>query len=279
MKFLIVGCQRSGTTLLRLILDSHSKVSCFDESISHELLAKGNDVIDDFVSKAGMSHLGFKIPRFTEQLDSSELQDFGLNFTIDNFYRSEPIIFLSRDCRDVVCSMLNLKIGEDSWLQTWGIPIIEYWLENSEIFKSSFGSTIQQVKDSNYYEVKMGALYWVFKNSAYLRYLQKGYPLHFVKYEDLVSNPKRTIQSIARFLGLLWEDSLLKHHEKSHSELSDKGLAVGRTDPKRRIDNSKVGQYQKQLTQQEQLAVLSVSESLLKKLGYSVGSKLGTTEV
>lgn len=36
--FYIIGCQRSGTTLMRLILDSHPQVSCVDESSAYDLL-------------------------------------------------------------------------------------------------------------------------------------------------------------------------------------------------------------------------------------------------
>lgn len=38
-RFFITGCQRSGTTLLRLILEGHQDIRCFDETRSYGVLA------------------------------------------------------------------------------------------------------------------------------------------------------------------------------------------------------------------------------------------------
>jgi Sulfotransferase family len=38
-RFFVAGCQRSGTTLLRLVLECHPRVYCFDEAIGYRVLA------------------------------------------------------------------------------------------------------------------------------------------------------------------------------------------------------------------------------------------------
>ncbi|MBF0635142.1 MAG: sulfotransferase, partial [Nitrospinae bacterium] len=64
-RFFISGCQRSGTTMLRLALESHPDVHCFDEIIGNDILvreAKGEKA--EFTVKEGATRIGFKIPRF-----------------------------------------------------------------------------------------------------------------------------------------------------------------------------------------------------------------------
>ena len=60
-RFLIAGCQRSGTTLMRLLLGSHSDITCIDEILSYEVLAGTR-------SSPATGLTGFKIPVWTEQL-------------------------------------------------------------------------------------------------------------------------------------------------------------------------------------------------------------------
>ena len=70
--FFIAGCQRSGTTLMRLILECHDQVSCFDELRSYGALAE-RPLLQDLAGRK----VGFKIPRWTEQLDAENLWDEG----------------------------------------------------------------------------------------------------------------------------------------------------------------------------------------------------------
>jgi len=117
-------------------LNSHSKIICHDESKAHDIL-DDNQKLESILNKETEKQwIGFKIPRFTEQLNNSSLFDYGLSHTTPNFYKKDPLFFIIRDVRDVVCSMINLCFGEISWLQKWGIPIIEFWIEKFIVFKN-----------------------------------------------------------------------------------------------------------------------------------------------
>lgn len=67
-EFLIVGCQRSGTTLLRLVLESHSSIISIDEPASYELLSNNKKLEIKKKNLKEKKWIGFKIPRFTEQI-------------------------------------------------------------------------------------------------------------------------------------------------------------------------------------------------------------------
>src|SRR5437016_4600645 len=61
-RFYILGCQRTGTTLMRLVLECHSKILCFGEVRGYQALANNERTIP-----YGKEIVGFKIPRWTEQ--------------------------------------------------------------------------------------------------------------------------------------------------------------------------------------------------------------------
>ena len=67
-RFFILGCQRSGTTLLRLILEVHPDVFCYDELKGYAVL---QGAIQEDLPHARL--IGFKIPRWTEQMNCEVL--------------------------------------------------------------------------------------------------------------------------------------------------------------------------------------------------------------
>jgi hypothetical protein len=80
----ITGCQRSGTTMLRLVLECHSGIFCFDEPQSYRVLTS-----PEHDGPAATDLVGFKIPRLAEQLDQPRAYDFRLRDPPQGFYRGQ----------------------------------------------------------------------------------------------------------------------------------------------------------------------------------------------
>jgi hypothetical protein len=249
--FFIAGCQRSGTTLLRLVLECHSQIFCFDEAQSYRVLEQRTH--DGAIGKR---LVGFKIPRLTEQLDQADPRDHGLPERVGPFYRGQPVIFMVRDARDVVSSMLKLR-GQRSWLEEWAIPIIEDKARDPE-FARHYRRELALCRSVES-PAAYGALYWSFKNDALERYLRAGHPVLPVRYEALVAEPRRELGAICRFLGVALEPTLLAHARQAHGELDERGLAIGNTDPRRSIDGASVGQWSAWLGEREQQLVDEIS--------------------
>ena len=267
--FFILGCQRSGTTLTRLILDSHDEIHCFDEYKSYMVLAREELLKQQLKNYKDKKLIGFKTPAYTEQMNSSSLVEFVNNTKITNRFRDEKIIFLYRDVRDVVSSMRNY-VQKDGirWMDKWIIPTINKWKEIFPDFTTKYEKEISIIENSDNKLLLYAALYWKVKTSAVMDYELENKPLIKIKYENLVNDPDKEIRKMINFLGILWDQKLLQHHLNSHDEVDSTGYTVGHNNPRRPIDADSVGQYRKNLSINEQQEILCITNDVMEKLGY-----------
>ena len=242
--FYIAGCQRSGTTLMRLILETHSEVYCFDEEEGYPILVCSDpDVIKKCLDQVHHRYICFKIPRYTEQLLDEYVDDprYGVS---RNFYsRNNPLIFMLRDVLDVVASMYALRHSSGrNWLAMYGVPILKHKM-SSPIFGVRYAKDIKIVIEHDFAEHLVGALYWKYKTDGFFDYLEAGLRVFGLRYEDLVHDPETKLKEVTNFVGLRWENSLLNHHRVDHRELDKEGKAIGGTDPKEPINNRSVQRH------------------------------------
>ena len=190
----IVGCQRSGTTLLRLILDAHPRLSVGPESRFLDDLAKVtgeewpriepyglprdflnqrfaqlfHDFHAAYAESRGRVRWGDKSPRYTLRIPF-----------LDELFPTCQVIHVVRDGRDVV----------SSHRERWG-------------YASAYKAT---AKWQRYIEAARAA-------GAELG------PERFteVRYEHLVSDPEPTLRVLLEFLGEPWDDAVLHHHDAPH---------------------------------------------------------------
>lgn len=176
-RFFISGCQRSGTTMLRLALESHPAVLCADEAVGYDILvreSKGEHC--EIPAKEGATLLGFKIPRFTEQLLWKEFvdSDYGV---FPSFYKDEKVIRIVRDALDVVGSMMKLKTeGGASWLDRYGRSILEALIRHPNI-SAQYRQAYEALERQGLPVHLVGALYWQVKNQGLLDLLDRGKPV------------------------------------------------------------------------------------------------------
>lgn len=268
--FFIFGCQRSGTTLTRLILDSHSEIHCFDEFKSYELLANKH-LLDNELSKYQNTKLvGFKPLGYTEQMNEPYLHEPVNNFVIKNEYTESKMIFLYRDPRDVISSMKNyIQKNGKSWLENWIIRTIEFWKKSYPKLIEKHNDELSIADNSTNKLISLAALYWKIKTHSMIKYEKQNMSILKIKYEDLITLPKNEISKMVKFLNIPWSNNLLQHYKLEHGEINSNGFTVGKNDPKRPIDAKSRGLYLQNLTNKEQKEIITITSDLMTKLNYS----------
>lgn len=265
-RFFISGCQRSGTTMLRLVLESHPSIQCFDEVEGYDILtsqSKNESLNVIFNDRA--EFVGFKIPRFAEQLLWAEFKDLDYG-SFSSFYKDEKVIHIVRNPLDVVGSMMRLKtIGGTSWLERYGLSILQALIKNNNLDRA-YKRRYEDLERRGLPIHLVGALYWEIKNQSLFDLQEQGKSVHAVKYETFVESPKSGLLGMCKFLGVDWSDLLLKHAELPHAELDEKGFAIGGTDPRRPIDMESVGSHSHLMTLQRIHEVTDFVEIFSKRL-------------
>ncbi len=228
---------------MRLILESHPDVFCYDELKGYAVLQKS--ILEAFPPAR---LIGFKLPRWTEQLSCQVLLDEGQAGPCDNFYRGEKILFLLRDVRDTIASMLKLKAGESNWCEIWVSRIIDAKLARDETFRTRYSLERNIIENCSNRLIGLAALYWKYKTESYFLYRSKGFPVLPISYEGLVTRPKATLQLVCAHLGIPFHENLMHHNEFQHAELFENGLTLGNTDPTKPIQFDSVGQWARYLS-------------------------------
>lgn len=262
--FFIIGCQRSGTTLTRLILESHSQVQCMDEYRCYEYLKNPKNFDDIKESK----YLGLKTPLITEQLEEPFFSDPSLNYIIYNNFKKNPRLFMIRDVRDTTSSMINLQQEDSTWFKIWPTKNLEFWIQTIPDFRKTYESEISLISNSKNQLHSIASFYWKIKTELIFDY-EKFENTKRVYYEELVQKPKETIEKMIDFLDIPWEDVLLSHHKVKHADTDEHGITIGNNDTKLPIFTKSIGKYNEKFSKSQIEDIMDISGDLMKKLGYN----------
>jgi hypothetical protein len=257
-KFFIVGCPRSGTTMVQQALNRHSRVAIPPETkFFFSFLGHSRECQLRHIKRLEKD-LGISLPRpraavrsladarafydvmahqYVERLQKKAVTGFGEKTPehtshlshIQQLFPEAKILVLSRDGRDVASSLTRMP-----WMPAGLYVNFLVWLYYHRI--------VQQAKAS------------------------AGPNFYFVRYEDIVADPQREFGGILRFLGLPDEPEVAagwgNREGIPQREFAWKERAL------RKISRERVGVFQRELTS-PQIAILErLGESALRSLGY-----------
>jgi|SRR5438477_2586459 len=269
----IVGCPRSGTTLLRLMLSAHSRISISPEGAYiyrlRSTLLSYRDLSDPRHLEALYKEL---LPLLeTEKFLSSPSFDQLLGW-VQQFGADLPSII-------TFYGTWEARAGGKERLAWWGdnapyhvyhVPFFNHLFPSSKFIfmirdpRDAFASS----KVALGYDVHTAVGAW--EKSLLDGALAESYlgptRVRQLKYEDLVTAPRERLEDLCAFLSVEYEEAMFSYHH------SDAAKAVAQLDHHknllRPIFTSSVGRYRQALTREEIATIHRRLYSPMTYLGY-----------
>lgn len=252
------GAGRSGTTLLRVMLDSHPRIACGPElkvlasvaALREEFHARWAGVLDSAqVSDVDVDHafgalvtgLLDPVRRAAGKPRSAEKTPNNV-FVFGQLHRMCPdacFVHVLRDGRDVVASLLTMD-----WTTVDGKPLA--YTRDARLAARYWASAVRAARA------------FAREQAGRARFLE-------VRYEDLVTDPEATLRRLLAFVGEDWDPAVLAYHERPHNLAAESsaGAVV------RPVTRAPAGRWQRDLAPRDRQAVREEIGALLVELGYA----------
>ncbi|MCS1352154.1 sulfotransferase [Mechercharimyces sp. CAU 1602] len=246
------GEGRSGTTLMRIILDSHPHIACGPETgffvhphvekLSNQLAQAYRIRLLEY-DASPQNTMDFAFGQMLEQFHVRYMKSKGKRrwadktpkniLSIPFIHRCFPdmkFIHLIRDGRDAFSSHLTMN---------WGTKDVKQFAQRWT------------------YTMKLGRQY----RSMTDRYIE-------VKYEDLVLSPEETLQRVMAFLEEPWDDALLRHHQQPHDLGETFGQESSVSQVIQPIYTHKIGRWKTELTEEQLHLFMEIAADEMRAMGY-----------
>jgi glycosyltransferase involved in cell wall biosynthesis len=257
----VVGAGRSGTTLMRVMLDSHPRICCGPE------LKLLSDIAGQYQTFAGRAFRPV-MESYGNTLADVQRQFRGfIEGLVENFRRASgkprwaektptnvdvmvPLgeifpdarfIHILRDGRDVTCSLvtmdwINLSTGRKA-------PMVENMTAAARYWRNTITAAREQAAHP----------------SLTGRVLE-------VRYEALVTETAATMREVLAFIGEEWDDAVLTHHTKDHRSVPTESSTAQAAKP---VTQSALGRWKEDMTERDKAEFKAEAGALLTELGYA----------
>lgn len=255
---ILAGCDRSGTTLVRAVMDSHRNLAIGPEAWlfaykpQPRFLAREYDVPEDTV-RAWMAEAEGLAP-FIERFFNHYRERMGkgrwgekspsnvrhIGYILEHFPKAR-IIHVIRDPRDTVCSLREfpkrIRVGDEYVPNEINRPIgecVRWW-------KRAVNHGLQWRGHPNYIELR---------------------------YEDLVEDAESALRPVIAHIGEEWDDALLNHSavQKNHPLIKTEIINHEVRDT---INRAAMKRWEKDLTPREIAYVERETAELRRQLNYT----------
>lgn len=257
------GCGRSGTTLLRMMLDSHPRICCGPESsVFRRRPLDPGALADRFGLARGdvcaIHDAATSRPAFIEAFAALCLQDTGKprwaektprNISrIGVIFRIFPearFVHVLRDGRDVACSLRTHPRH----------AVVDGRLAPLDTRKPLAGCARRWRDD-----IECSRPFW------------RDPRFHTLRYEELVKDPEPVLRRLMAFLGEPWADAMLAHADGGSSSrdvtrFAQNPEAIGA------VNALSIGRWQRDLDAQDRRIFKRIAGPLLIELGYAMDDR------
>ena len=252
----IISAYRSGSTLLRYIIDSHSKVACPPET---DFLLPLAQLIKRERYLAGFTGLGFDRQAIIQRLRKFVIDLYG------NYSRSlEKSRWADKSPAYIDCLDFILEIFPEAQF----VMLYRNGLDQSHSFTRGGRFTHEALSafSNEEHDLRVAAIkYWSHAARQMLDFEYTNPHRCFrVRYEDLCEAPENVLQQMFHFLHLEWEPAVLHFHKFPHDAGREGGRVIATTGFSPRTKYYCTWPTQLLITCQE------IAELELKALAYTV---------
>lgn len=242
---ILLGMPRSGTTLLKYILNAHPRIACGAETFLLRASARffSSDTVTDGIDYGVVG--GITSAGFSEELLRERVRRLAFSFfeeiavrhgkprwaaktAVDSFYITEieklcgehaRFVCVTRHALDSVLSLKDLTEANETYIAELHDYITRY-PRPLEAYARAWCDVTRNLLD------------FAKRNSGNAM---------LIRYEDLVSDPESVCKSIFGFLGEAWEPGILK---KAMATENIDGIGDWKIHSRATIDSSSVGRWQ-----------------------------------
>ena len=270
----IVGVGRSGTTLIRQMINCHSQIAIpYESHFITKYLSKKNlygqlsvdenlsALVDDILSEPILKNWDY-VPGKKQILDSIAERDMASIFSaffsqyalhhdkliwgdksdylhqmhkIKSLYPQAKFIHIVRDGRDVALSVMKMKWGPNNIREA-----ANWWSEHVRL-GYSMG---RMLSSKQYYEVR---------------------------YEDLVADPEKYLNEICRFVGVNFESKMLEFFKDS-KKFIPQTLLNQHYNADKGADTSRSNAWEREMSPLDCEIFQQIAGNVLKEMGYKISN-------
>lgn len=247
--FFILGAHGSGSTLLRLMLDSHENLAVPPETGVMRLVTAHRWVPFWMLGGEWHEHLDLS----SEELDRRLAEFYGGLF--DRFATGRG----------------KTRWGEKTPFHVWHVEEIRRVFPGAVfvvIVRHPFGSIASAVRRFDR-RLPRATQHWVNSTRELLRQAAThGDDMCFLRYEDLLEEPETTLRELLDWLGEPWSDRVLAHHEVQRRREGGGRVVEGGTRSTDAVDPTRTKRWRKWLDDDKRRYVEEQTLPWARVLGY-----------
>jgi hypothetical protein len=266
----IVGSERSGSNLLRTLLGNHSMVSA---PVDPHFFDAWYGLLSAYADLRVPANMRLLLADMLEYANHP-FNDWRLRMDLDEALADAPQSFLA--AFDRLCRAKAAQEGRTAYvckgnhLFDHAFKILAHWPEARLLYlyrDPRDHCASWKEKPLHLLTVHDAVAKWEREQRACLQLVRfHGVRMHFVRYEELIAEPARTMDGVLRHCGLPVEEACFRTDAQRARSEAERYVYWRNID--KPIDAGNSGRYREKLTEEELRMVETLAAPMMRSLGY-----------